>query len=534
MPGRRAKKPRAKVQFKVVQQSYEDKDYADKPKPVLVPVSALKPKKSRAPLFRFGEDVPEDFSEKRNMLMVNDEEDDSELRANGKVFFEDEVEEEFDNDFIKDMMFGTGAAAAAVGGDDDDDLFGEGADGAAGDADAEAAKYPKHDDLSGMLERQFAAMAKEFAQDEDIEEEDPRVQGALDIKHYAAALEEFVEEHAGSSYTSELPMKHRGLINQMKFMTRENGIFDMDKDGKGYFVTTLLPDKARRVNEEFHEGVQELKELTADLLRRRRQEEEEAAARRQQRAAEGGDAGDSDKDEPDDTPPEGKMFVTLKDKRMQHDCETVLSTYTTLFNHPNIIAASKKKMKLPSTGQLSQIAKAKEKEMEGVAKRKAKEAKAAAAGASPAEGGDVDVVHADPVSSDGPVASISAPAKPKSKKAPAAAAASKDVAGNNDDDDHDFDEEGEDEGDDFAGGSEGIMARAREMGIDLTVRHKDESPEEKKLRRQLVKQLQRERREAKKQLKTVYKALAIETSTTLPQQKAQKRMTSLSAVSYTK
>ncbi|CUG87046.1 Hypothetical protein, putative [Bodo saltans] len=148
-----AAKRRAKVQFKVVQQSYEDKDYEDAPKPVLVPAGLAdqryKKRRKDHPAFVFAEDMPEDYTNKRNMHMADD------TRPGDVNLFEDEVEEEFDETFIHDMMYGEV--------DDDDDMFDD-------EEDMEDEEYPEHDpaEMNRAIDKQYAKMMREFEVDEEI------------------------------------------------------------------------------------------------------------------------------------------------------------------------------------------------------------------------------------------------------------------------------------------------------------------------------------------------------------------------------
>ena len=310
--GARKKKESRGVQFKLVQQSYEDKDYADKPKPVLVPAAALdkryKKGRRRLDVPDFDTDMPEDYTDKRNMLMTDD------TKEGEEKLFEDQVECDFDENFIKQMMYG------APGGDGDDDDEDDDDDDALGD-DA----YPRHDTTQRALDKQFTRMMREFDADEEINDpdvDDPRVHGPLEVHQYLNALEEFVEDNAGVSYVTAEPLKNKGLINQLKHMAHKRGAFDSNRDG--VFVTTLLPDKQARFVEAYRRETEELKQEAHERAEARRNTEDGPEQEEEEEAA-----------------PIFEVVEVKEKERM--DCETVLSTYSTLYNHPNIIAAVRKK-----------------------------------------------------------------------------------------------------------------------------------------------------------------------------------------------
>ena len=410
--GRKGKgNQRPKANYKVVQQSYEDKDYEDKPKPVLVPVAVLERRRRPKPLVRFTDEVPEDFTDRRNMLMDDD--------GLGEGIFGDEVEEDFDQDFIQQMMTGEGVEGEDEFDDedlDDDEL-------------AEKRRASRHQAAAFRAnERQFARMMKEFNMDEDIDEEDPRVQGPLQVEAYAAALEQFVEDTAGTSWMEEGgPIRHKGLLSQLRQMALENNIFDSNDGGLFY---ALLPDKGARVAKQFKEEHDALVELTKKQL-------------------EAGDIDTGDvlyKDQKEMEAEDGHDIIEVKvpvHERM--DCETVLSTYSTLYNRPNVIAAETKKIQL---------------------KR-------------PRPASKEELVEESSESEDG----------------------------------------------------EDANPNLEALRYELSQRPKKETPEEKKARRQLVKQLQAERRQQKKALKGAYGEVATDEKKSRKMAQAARQTTQLSLVS---
>lgn len=473
----RVGRKRPAVQFKVVQQSYEDKEYEQSagPKPVLVPAASVDrrykaPKRGGRQAAAHNDDddedgdflgfgsgggkldlnkgMPEDFTQKRNMLMADD------TQAGEEKLFADQVECEFDEKFIQEMMYGEG------GNDDGEDDDGDDDDSALGDE-----KYPRHDTSQRAIDKQFTRMMREFDADEDIndpEVSDPRAMGPLEVHQYMNALEEFIEENAGISYDTAEPLKNKGLIHQLKHMALKRGVFDSNKNG--VFVTTLLPDKKARFVEEYRRETEELKALAAQRAQAREQ-------RMLQQATTGAEAApaaavkepEEEEEAEEDAVPRFEI-VEMKEKEVM-DCETVLSTYSTLYNHPNIIAAARKKVD-PSK-VVADERRRRQKAAQELQKIQQQQHR------TQTDDDDDDVVGANAR---------------------------------------------DDDSDDGA------------AYMDLSERPKDESPEEKKLRRQMVKQQQRERRVQKKELRAVYKDCAVKQSGTVSQEKQKKAQMSLSLV----
>jgi protein LTV1 len=335
VPTKKDHKKRAKVQFKVVQQSYEDKDYEDAPKPVLVPAALAdqrfkKRRNHQHPSFVFAEDLPEDYSNKRNMLMADD------TRPGEEHLFDGEVEEEFDENFIHQMMYGEVD-------EEDEDLF--------GDEDEEGMEeYPEHNpsEMNRAIDKQYSKMMREFDVDEDIndaEVDDPRTHGPLEVDQYMTALEEFVEDKAGYDMDTAEPKKNKGLLNQLKMLSHRNRIFDANNEG--VFVTTLLPDKASRFMAEFKRETDEIRAKARDAVEasKQRTAEQVAVGLAMEEEEEAPEAVPTDTNVTQGTSASAADYdvVELVQKE-RFDCETVLSTYSTLYNHPNVIAAARKKM----------------------------------------------------------------------------------------------------------------------------------------------------------------------------------------------
>jgi len=331
---------------------------------------------------------------------------------------------------------------------------------------AAAEKYNVHAPDGRAIDRQYQRMLREFEVDAKInkftereEDLDPRTRGPLEIKQYVPLLQEFAEDNAGFSHLSDDPLKHKGLINQLRGMTRENRVFDTDKDGE--YVISILPDKATRKRQEFRRDAEDNKDVTLQFIH-----QQEEARQRGLRADEDVQASHAVLDHHGN-----KREVREEDlpKRMQqrYDVETILTTASTAFNHPNVIAAgAKKKLNMREAMRRAREG--------GFAAQKAAEAAPAPAASSAALPGTL-TVHSSTTHADPNMGVYGA-----SNGAQVAEEAS--VEESEDEDDMDV------------------------ITIDPTQRPKDESKEEKRIRKEIVKQMQREKRMQKKVLGSAYKS----------------------------
>lgn len=293
--------PRQKpvAQFAVVQQSYEDPEAEDKPKPVLVPVSTKTHRPKRA--VQFMEDMDDDELDvhRLNMRMADDAVEDR--------IFDDEVEEDFDTDWIKQMMTGDGII-------DSEEEYDE----------YEDDEYPHHEERRD-IEKMFDRQMRDFDMDGDVQEDDPRAHGPLDVMDYAPALEQFMQDHAGASYFNpDDAAHHRGLVNQVRGLSRAHRVYERTKEG-GEFVVALDPDKGRRMAGFYAQDNQALKEETLQRIREGEIDTTDVLYR-------------DDKDE--------KLVPLDLPRKERMDCETVLSQYTNVYNNPTVLAAGTKKIKL--------------------------------------------------------------------------------------------------------------------------------------------------------------------------------------------
>ena len=424
-----------------------------------------------------------------------------------KKLFDDEVECEVTDEFLRQLVFGGDSDGAAGEGDeedfmnDDDDGGDDDWDGldqedgemwrllteeekaaikasrhrgtarrrkvAAGSAAAtrthaaDGTEYPTHDVTQRALDRQFTEMMREFNADarlNDAYTDDPRTHGALPMEKYMTALEEFVMDRAGMDVETAEPHKNKGLIQQLKYLSHQAGAFD--SDSRGTYMTTLLPEKQQRFVDEFQKGSEEIRRAARMRLAQRRQQAAAATAliptpspATSSDAAAAVPAGAQllGEDEEKEEEEEEMTVVEVKSKADRLDCETAVSAYSTYYNQPNVIQAPRRS---------------------NPARRTKKTVGMVSGNVISAEAADKTTRHGDTTSA----------ANSAEKKTKTAAAAQPRNASDEED----------------------------ALATIPTVRRKDETKEEKRLRRQAVKAAQRERRQAKSALKSMYKTVESE------------------------
>eukprot|EP00796_Vickermania_ingenoplastis_P000755 gene755-398_t len=285
--------------------------------------------------------------------------------------------------------------------------------------------FPTHNTTTRAIDRQFTEMMKEFNVDADINDaytDNPRTQGPLSVHQYIPALEEFVAERAGMDMETAELAKNKGRLQQLRLMAHREGAFDVDlRDGGVYFPTTQN-EKQARFAESFMLETERIRAQAAARVRRARLAQDAEATQLEEAPA-----------------PEEETLVVqrapARSKADRVDCETVVSTYSTYYNQPNVIR---------------------------------------------------------------PPASSSGPGKPQHCHPKAGRKGQPQHKSGNSDSDGDAI-------------SPSVGSRAA-LGPLIIERPKDETKEEKKQRRQAVKAAQRERRLEKSQLKKAYKMVEAEES----------------------
>ncbi|KAG5474093.1 hypothetical protein CUR178_04204 [Leishmania enriettii] len=338
---------------------------------------------------------------------------------------------------------------------------------------ADGTEYPTHDTTQRASDRQFTEMMREFDADarlNDAYTDDPRTHGALPVDNYLAALEEFVASRAGIDVETAEPHRNKGLIQQLKYLSHHVGAFD--SDAGGVYMTTVLPEKQQRFVEEFQKGTEEIRRAACMRMARRNAAMAAAALAS---ATSSSDQPAVRSPAPEENSPaeeeEELLVMEVKSRADRLDCETAVSACSTYYNQPNMIQAPRRS------------AQARRRKRVPVPRRGGETGAEAVCGSSYRNGG------ATPSSSSSNIATttISSPAKKGAKVAQVHEPTS------------DSDED---------------MTTAHRVCGDadvmLTVRRKDETKEEKKMRRQAVKAAQRERRQAKSALKHTYKEVESE------------------------
>lgn len=360
---------------------------------------------------------------------------------------------------------------------------------------ADGTEYPTHDTTQRALDRQFTEMMHEFDADarlNDAYTDDPRTHGALPMDKYLTALEEFVASRAGIDVETAEPHKNKGLIQQLKYLSYHAGAFD--SDARGVYMTTILPEKQQRFVEEFQKGTEEIRRAARMRLAIRNAGATAAATAAAVASPSDQVAVLASPSEGDGTTGEEEeelIVMEMKSKADRLDCETAISALSTYYNQPNVIQAPRR------SAQARRVKKA------PVSRCGGELTDAETENTDSHRNGGADTTTTTVVRGD----MISAGATPSNsgsgntatsiisssaKKGANAVQVCKPTC---------------------ASDSEGTAPADRaHRGVDvvLTVRRKDETKEEKMTRRQAVKAAQRERRQAKSALKHTYKEVESE------------------------
>eukprot|EP01065_Artemidia_motanka_P048730 TRINITY_DN7923_c0_g1_i1.p2 TRINITY_DN7923_c0_g1~~TRINITY_DN7923_c0_g1_i1.p2 ORF type:complete len:456 (+),score=200.83 TRINITY_DN7923_c0_g1_i1:64-1431(+) len=381
--------------------------------------------------------------------------------------FDDEVEEEFDQDWIREMM------AAPEGESDDEE---------------EPDEYPRHEARRDIDHEFDALMRQEYAAHQmDMEEDDPRADGPLPVEAYVPALRELVDRQRQDHF-SIAPTRERGHFMEGLAATGEE-VFHEDQKG-GKFLTVLRSKKDIDIEENWSEEEEEAREFAVRRLRRERE-----LLAEQGREDEDIDAVAREKFE----------YIRVRQKPTDKwDCQTQLTTMSTLENRPQVIAVESKRIRLKR----------------GVPVRTAQNRLTARAlqrlgeeGAAPADTGDVDSQLRDLqcVQRTGALS--------EEEYSEARDKILRRAAGSRSDG-----EEGEDD-EDVMGGDEESMITVYDTAAG---RPKGEDKDQKRARKKAVREEARMKREAKKQLRTAYKAETIRARYLDPKAKQQKAQITLS------
>eukprot|EP01061_Rhynchopus_euleeides_P003812 TRINITY_DN1309_c2_g1_i1.p1 TRINITY_DN1309_c2_g1~~TRINITY_DN1309_c2_g1_i1.p1 ORF type:complete len:434 (+),score=246.55 TRINITY_DN1309_c2_g1_i1:158-1459(+) len=335
--------------------------------------------------------------------------------------FDDQVEADFDQDFIQQMM------DAPEEEEEEEELD----------------EYPKHE-ATGDLDAEFAALMKNEYKNRDmeIEENDPRTDGLMPVDAYVPALKEFVDGRRRGQFLEE-NRHEENFVNRLEPTGEE--VFHQQHGGQ--FYTAITSKKDIDIVEDYHEGMDEARSLALKRL----EAEEQALLEKIEK-------GEVDVEAEEGGEPQYEYVTVkreLKDDRF--DCQTVLTTMSTLENHPGIIGAEKGRIRIDKrTGKLVRENKLTSKNLGKLGTETALEQ----------------------------LAKRDEPADVGSEEAGA-----------------DGNSAADDEGDRESVGETLVTV------IDTTVKRcKDETAEEKRQRKEAVKETKRMARLQKKELKTAYKA----------------------------
>ncbi|GET90426.1 hypothetical protein, conserved [Leishmania tarentolae] len=354
---------------------------------------------------------------------------------------------------------------------------------------ADGTEYPTHDTTQRALDRQFTEMMREFDADARLNDayiDDPRTHGALPMDKYLTALEEFVANRAGIDVETAEPHKNKGLIQQLKYLSHNAGAFD--SDARGVYMTTVLPEKQQRFVEEFQKETEGIRR--AARMRLATRNASAAVGSPLDQAA----APAPPPEEHDVTTEEDKeelIVMEVKSRADRLDCETAISAYSTYYNQPNVIQAPRRSAHARRMKKAPAFRGGCELTDVEAGKNASDRNGGASTSATTVVKGSVIRTGATP-SSSGSSNTASSTASSSAKKGGRTVQVTEPMCNAD---------------------SEGVaMANGAARGVDvvLTVRRKDETKEEKMMRRQAVKAAQRERRQAKSALKNTYKAVESE------------------------
>jgi hypothetical protein len=234
-----------------------------------------------------------------NMLEADDTEDCMESDAN--CIFKDADWNEFDQDWITEMC---------QKGDDESTAV------------LDMTRYPTHDAVNTQLERVFNKEMENFDMDYDLEQDDERIQGPLPVDAYEAALDEWIYDTQKLDILDKYDGKDREIGAKMqstvKFRLPEvvkEHIFHSDE--KGVYLTVLQSKRAQSPFVHYHA------------------EKKDAIKTNIQRAQADPEVKETIPLNEDDEAVLDEMFP---DKEVNPwDCQTIVSTYSNLENHPEVI-----------------------------------------------------------------------------------------------------------------------------------------------------------------------------------------------------
>lgn len=332
------------------------------------------------------------------------------------------------------------------------------------------------------VDERFEAMARGYDSDEigELDEDDPRIFGHAELDRFGHVMDEFVKEHAKEQYRTAADVLEGGAnADEMDAAERDRDFFDDDGDERGG------GPRAPRVTED------DVEDAFGSMIATRRRAGlplPEHLVKEMTLGDAPGSGGASDEvarrfEMEEDGPaaaPDGSEIAYLETKpRDNWDCETIVSTYSNLENHPSLID-----------------------EPHGGSRRKKKKGRGGAGGEGAEDGGATEGAAVIRLSeSNGlPVDYVQSRRGRGRGGSLLTAANLAAVAEAHEEGDADFDDDNACEG---SGGEDDEMEDGEAWRSNI--RRKGETPEEKRARKAAVKQGRRDARAAKKGLKTTFK-----------------------------
>eukprot|EP00756_Hemistasia_phaeocysticola_P021843 Hpha_TRINITY_DN15798_c2_g13::TRINITY_DN15798_c2_g13_i1::g.40480::m.40480 len=227
--------------------------------------------------------------------------------------FDEEDEVDFGQDFIQQMM-----------------MPGEGEE----DEEEELDDYPRHaptrdidQDFEGLLKGEYKAHQME------IEEEDPRAEGALPAEAYVPAMQELNTRQRLEKFALVTRGDAKRPDLQGGLRTTGEEVFHEDAQG-GRFMTVLQSKKDVDILQDWDETEEESKRQALAIVRAANAKGYDIAAR-------------PDGEEYDEVGRDQYEYIRVRQKPQEKwDCQTLLTTLSTLENHPTVIPQESKRIKM--------------------------------------------------------------------------------------------------------------------------------------------------------------------------------------------
>jgi len=300
MPKRRSVNPKQSSTFHLVCKSQEDPTYVDQQSLRTLALTQYHGKKVKVDEAMDWDSWEEMQMQRYNMHVADDTIEDEDEEDD---LFHNAEECEFDQEFIQRLNEKPEDEEAT---------------------EVNMENFPCHDAAlsTSAFDHAFAKELKEFDNDRNIEMADERTKGPLEVDAYADALKEHVVDTKKLNFFHQWKGKECEVGEKITATVPMGNAFH--EDTKGVFLTVLPSSKTHELFMEYVSQKKAAAKLTKQLTK-------------QDRGAEVS----LDCEQPDTTPQQ-EMEVIDKlcppKKGQDWDCETILTTYSNIDNHPEVIS----------------------------------------------------------------------------------------------------------------------------------------------------------------------------------------------------